>query len=345
MRVFLFYDESRITLLIKSSMSHFTPHPVLNNTHIQTLLPYYFRSTAPVDVERIRITLPDTDFIDLDLCHAHSNEESPVILLFHGLEGSSNSKYIHSMLHQSKQLGWRGIAVNLRGCSGEPNRLPNTYHSGETMTAQAVIEYAHHHWPKAPIFTIGYSLGGSILLNTLSKCKQASLVRAACVISVPFDLARGADRMNKGVSKLYRNHFIKHLKEKIRLKKHTIAHHGVDIDYDRMEQCTDFWAYDDCITAPLNGFKNVNDYYDTCSTLSQLKHIERPTLVIHAKDDPFMNPECTPRANDVSDAITLCISEQGGHVGFTRQGKGLGLDFNWVDNRLLNFIHQHLPDN
>lgn len=344
MRVFYFMMNQRITSLIQYPMSLFKAHPVLNNSHIQTLLPYYFRPTHPVMVERTRITLPDSDFIDLDICNTSADENAPIIILFHGLEGSSKSKYINSMLYQTVKLNWRGIAVNFRGCSGVPNNLPKTYHSGETMTPQSVIEYAHNKWPQALIFTIGYSLGGSVLLNTLSKCNQANLICASCVISVPFDLARGADRMNRGLSKFYRNHFIKNLKSKIRIKKNIIDKSGIHIDYERMECCTDFWEYDDCITAPLNGFKNVHDYYQTCSTLPQLKNITKPTLIIHAEDDPFMMPESTPTADNISSAIKLCTSSQGGHVGFTRKNSGVGLNFNWVDETILNFLKQHLSE-
>lgn len=321
-------------------MELFTPHPLLKNPHIQTLLPYYFRSNQALPLKRTRITLPDSDFIDLDILNPLHDRVVPTLILFHGLEGSSGSKYMHSLLNQAKHRDWRGVAVNLRGCSGEPNHTPQTYHSGETMTAQTVIDYVHNNWPQSPIFTIGYSLGGSALLNTLSKCEQADLVRAACVVSVPFDLARGADRMNTGLSKLYRNHFIKALKAKIRLKRNILNAHGVHIDYERMEKCIDFWEYDDCITAPLNGFKNVDDYYTTCSTMPQLKKITRPTLIIHAKDDPFMTPECTPSASNISDAITLSVTSHGGHVGFVRKNKWG--DFDWVDQRILHFLHQYL---
>lgn len=328
----------------KYNMSPFKPSFLIQNAHIQTLLPYYFRPTPKLTLTRTRIALPDSDFVDVDIQPAkESNTPCPVLILFHGLEGSAQSKYILSLLNIAKQNNWHGYAVNFKGCSGEPNTTPSTYHSGETATAQTVVDYVKQKHPNAPIFAIGYSLGGSALLNTLAKCDQARHITAACAVSVPYDLARSAHHMNTGLSKLYRNHFIKSLKEKIHAKKHIIEQHGIELDYERMEQCQDFWGYDDCITAPLNGFKDVHDYYTTCSTLEQLKNINCPTLLIHALDDPFMTPECAPNPQNLPTAITLALSPKGGHVGFVGGSPLSGLDFDGVDRQILDFIHTFLP--
>lgn len=322
----------------------------LSNCQAQTLAPYYLRPVPSLELKRHRLALPDGDFVDLD-CTAnalneitpiHAESAPPVVILLHGLEGSTESKYMQTMLKELDELGWHGIGVNSRGCSGEPNRLPCTYHSGETATAQAVIDFAKQRHPNSPLFVVGVSLGGSMLLNTLADCSQAKQVTAACAVSVPYDLATGADRMNRGFSKVYRNHFIDALKDKIRSKKAIIDASDIRIDWQRMEASQDFWEYDDCVTAPLNGFADVHDYYQRSSSKFKLKRITRPTLLIHAKDDPFMTPNCAPSAQDVLDNITLLVSERGGHVGFVQGSLTKGLDFDWVNRQALVFFHGYV---
>lgn len=311
----------------------------MKNPHLQTITPSRLRRQAPLALQRQRLQLGDGDFLDLELLHS-SQTTAPVLLLFHGLEGSVESQYIQAMLHQAKRSQWAAIGMHFRGCSGEPNRLPRSYHSGEIEDLEHVIQYALEHYPNRPILAAGFSLGGSALLNLLAQSPYADRLAAACTVSVPFELAECADKMNQGFSRVYRNHFLTSLRQKIRGKQHLLKEHNIDLKL--VEQQDDFWAFDHLVTAPLHGFNSAKDYYQRCSSRPKLKAITRPTLIIHSLDDPFMHSGCAPKPVEVSPSIELEITQHGGHLGFVSGKTPFRPDYSWLEKRIMYFFEKQI---
>lgn len=320
----------------------FKPAWWLKNPHLQTIVPSRLRKQRRPDVQRHRLDLDDGDFIDLDIVHSTATQPVPVLLLFHGLEGSTESQYIQSMLLQAQHLGWSAIGVHFRGCSGEPNRLPRSYHSGEVKDLEAVIDYSQQCYPNSPLLAAGYSLGGSALLNLLSDSPYADRLTAACAVSVPFELAECAHRMNRGFSRVYRNHFLQTLRDKLRTKQALLRQHRIEIDWDKTQAENDFWAFDHHVTAPLHGFSSVDDYYQRCSSRPKLKDIQRPTLIVHALDDPFMHPGVVPQPQELSNSIQLELSQHGGHLGFVSGKLPFRPRYDWLEKRQIAFFQQQL---
>lgn len=322
-------------------IERFKPAWWMRNRHLQTILPSRFRKVPSAPTRRYRLELDDGDFLDLDVLDS-SRDEAPVLLLFHGLEGSADSQYIKAMLLQAKQQDWRAMATHFRGCSEEPNRLPRSYHSGETADLEHVIQYASTAYPHSPLVAVGYSLGGSALLNLLADNPNADKLAAACAVSVPYDLAASADVMNQGFARIYRNHFLKTLCEKAQNKARLYQEHHYDLDLVAAQSKQDFWVYDHYITAPLHGFDSVEDYYQRCSSGRKLHRITRPTLLVHALDDPFMHSGVVPQAKDLPSNIELEISKYGGHLGFVSGHIPLRPKYDWLEKRLMMFLEQQL---
>lgn len=312
----------------------------MKNPHLQTIAPSRLRKQAKLDLQRHRLQLQDGDFLDLDIVNGNKTEQAPILLLFHGLEGSVESQYMQAMLHQAKQAKWTAIGMHFRGCSEESNLLLRSYHSGETADLEQVIQYALDHHPGRPILAAGFSLGGSALLNLLAHSPYADKLVAACTVSVPFDLAECATRMNHGFSRVYRNHFLTTLRQKIRRKQHLL--NGQVIDFERVEKNDDFWAFDHLVTAPLHGFLSATDYYQRCSSRPKLKAISRPTLIVHSLDDPFMHSGCVPKPSEVSASIELEITQHGGHLGFVSGNTPFRPNYSWLEKRIMHFFEQQL---
>ena len=315
----------------------------MKNPHLQTIAPSRLRKQAKLNLQRHRLQLQDGDFLDLDIIDSSKSSQAPILLLFHGLEGSVESQYIQAMLHQAKQANWTAIGMHFRGCSGESNQLPRSYHSGETEDLEHTIQYALDTYPDRPILAAGFSLGGSALLNLLAHSSCADKLTAACTISVPFELAECANKMNQGFSRVYRNHFLATLRQKIRSKQHLLKGH--EIDFKQVEQKDDFWTFDHLVTAPLHGFLSAKDYYQRCSSRSKLKYISRPTLIIHSLDDPFMHPGCVPKPSEVSASIELEITQHGGHLGFVSGSTPFRPDYSWLETRIMHFFTQQIKSN
>lgn len=291
-------------------MSGFRAAWWLPGPHLQTLWPNLIRRPTKIALRRERLELPDGDFLDLDWT---AGESGPLVLILHGLEGSSASPYAAGMLRAVHRRGWRGVLVHARGCSGEPNRLAKRYHAGETEDLQHVVELLRAREPNAPMAVIGYSLGGSRLLNWLAEPGAARPLTTAVAVSVPFDLDITANRLATGWSRLYQRHLLDRLYQAVQEKHRNMAH---PLAAHLRKRPPSFRAFDDAYTAPLHGFANVSDYYRRASCGPKLKRIRTPVLIIHALDDPFMTPEVVPTPDAVSGCVTLEITPSGGHVGF-----------------------------
>ncbi|WP_035215728.1 hydrolase [Desulfobulbus elongatus] len=311
----------------------FQPPSWLRNPHLQTLWPKLFRRRPVLSLRRERLELADADFIDLAWT---APAGGPVVLMLHGLEGDLRSHYALPVMAVLLHAGLQPVFMHLRGCSGEPNRLPRTYHSGAIEDLAEVLALLRASGRPAAA-AIGFSLGGNLLLRYLGVAGDASQLRAAMAVSVPFVLADAARRLEQGSSRLYQQYLLDRMKRSYRWKCQAVAS-PLRVDLDRIRTLRE---YDERITAPLNGFAGADDYYARCSSMGYLPAITTPTLILHSTDDPFMYPHNVPRADQVGPGIRLAIQEHGGHVGFI-DGR-----FPWrtgclIDRLATAFLREHL---
>jgi hypothetical protein len=311
-------------------------HPAwwLPGPHGQTLWPALFRFKPRLALRRERVELPDGDFLDLDWTNG---EQGPIVLVLHGLEGSSDSGYARGLLSRVAAHGWRGVVMHFRGCSGEPNRRTRSYTAGDTRDLAHVVGLLRQRDPASPLACVGYSLGGNMLLKWLGETGSTAL-DAAVAVSVPFLLDSAAQRMRRGFSRLYQRHLLAHLRAHYRRKQQKGL--ALPLPLRDMARLRDFYAFDDRVTAPLHGYAGVHDYYARASCRRYLRGIRAPTLVIHALDDPFMLPSVIPQADELSDSTTLELSRHGGHVGFV-SGAWPGRADYWLEQRIPAFLAQH----
>jgi len=286
----------------------FTPPRWLRNPHLQTLWPKFFRTRPALPLRRERVELADGDFIDLAWADGHSGSR---VLMLHGLEGNLRSHYALPVMDSLCRAGMQPVFMHLRGCSGEPNRLPRTYHSGAVEDLAEVL--AHLQASGRPVAAaLGFSLGGNLLLRYLGIAGSTSLLQAAAAVSVPFVLADAARRLEQGGSRIYQHYLLSRLKQAYRRKFAAMAS-PLQVDLERVRT---LWEYDQQVTAPLNGFAGADDYYQRCSSISYLHRITTPTLILHSLDDPFMYPGNVPGPKQVGPGVRLAVQTHGGHVGF-----------------------------
>lgn len=321
----------------------FQPSPVLSNAHLQTIWSPLFRTQATPERYRERITLPDGDFLDLDWCGEKT--ESPLVVLFHGLTGSSNSSYILGLQKVFQEMGWQSVAVNFRSCSGEPNHLPRSYHSGDSAELDFILTQLRLRFPERQLAAVGFSLGGNVLLKYQGEQGQRSPLSCAVAVSVPFRLDICARAMNSGFSRLYRNRFMTDLHQQLLAKTEFFKNQGWHEKASILQAvigdtpARTFEEFDHKITAPLHGFKSGADYYKHSSCRSYLQNIQKPTLIVHSSDDPFMTPEAIPKHHELSPDVTLELTDRGGHVGFISGSPGK-LEY-WLERRIPAFLNRH----
>lgn len=300
-----------------------TFHPAfgLSNPHLQTLWGPLWRKLPDLPRSRERLWLADGDFIDLDW-HGPHQPNVPLVLVLHGLTGSSHSPYVKGLQQSLHARGWASVAANWRGCSGEPNLLPRSYHSGASEDLAEAIKHLHAKRPLAPLFAVGYSLGGNVLLKHLGETGSASGLQGAVAVSVPFRLDQCADRIGQGFSRVYQAHFMREMVAYIKNKQRQFQHDGradslaALAALGSLENMRTFWDFDGRVTAPLHGFKDAEDYYRRASSRYFLGEIRTPTLIIQAADDPFVFPHSLPQADELSACTQFELQARGGHVGF-----------------------------
>lgn len=304
--------------------SEFSPPIWCRGGHRQTILSTLLRPAVDIGAERIRISTPDQDFLDMDL-KVHTDSDKAAIL-FHGLEGSSRRYYITRLARVLYHHGYTIIAVNFRSCSGDMNRNKRFYHSGETDDLDTVFQWAAENFQNCRLFAAGYSLGASCLFNYLRRYQTAHPLKAVASISTPFDLKKGSLNLNNGFNRVYNLYFLRSLVEKAKIKK---------MKYPDIPEFTGntLYEFDDQITAPLHGFKNADHYYETCSSAFFMNQIQSPVLIVHSNHDPLCPPEIIP-AEEIKKNRNLksCIVEKGGHVGFW------GRSDYWLENNVLNYF-------
>ena len=307
--------------------------------HLQTIYAYFFPPLPEVPYQRERWILPDGDFIDLDWMAGPRG--APLVVLFHGLEGDSRGHYALTLLDAVRKQGWRGVVPHFRGCSGEPNRLPRAYHSGDSAEIEMILRRLRHEHPAVPLFAVGISLGGNALLKWLGENgpEAARLVDAAVAVSAPLDLAAAGHQLDRGFNRIsYVRHLLRTLKQKA-LEK--ITTHRLPIDPDAVHNINTLYAFDELYTAPMHGFRNADDYWRRASSKPWLNSIAVPTLIVNAKNDPFLPAAALPAQEEVSASVTLDFPEHGGHVGFV-SGPFPGR-LSWLPQRILGFFGDHLP--
>ncbi len=290
---------------------------------------------------RERWETPDDDFLDLDFMGFSSEksdgDQNPIVLCLHGFEGSSDAKYIKGMLQSVEQMRWRGVALNFRSCSGEMNRQPRFYHSGETSDFDWVVRRLSLRWPDAPIFVVGFSLGGSVMLRWLGEggAEAASLIQAAVAISVPYDLGVAAERIDTGLMCVYGQNFLKTLKQKM-IEKSVL--YPTLIDPVLVSGIRSYIEFENRAFAPLHNFKDAKDYWQQCSAKYFLEGISCPTLILHSEDDPFLPGTHLPKKIfESSKWLMPEISKHGGHVGFVQGPWPWRVNY-WSEARTMAFL-------
>ena len=322
---------------------HFSPPWWLAGAHLQTLAGKFFRAAPSRMLTIERIGTPDGDFVDIDWM-PETDPAAPLVLLLHGLEGHTKRGYMVQTYLALANCGMRAVGLNLRGCSGEVNRAPRFYHSGETEDVGFVFGLLRERSPIRPLMAIGFSLGGNILLKFLGEqgAKNAAPVSAAVAISVPYDLSAGPAALERGAMvRIYSGYFLRSLLTKARAKEEILAN---VVDLDAVRASTTIREFDEAATARLHGFADAEDYYRKSSSNRFLQSIRIPTLLLHSRDDPFLPLEALPlSAIEANPLLTLALTDHGGHVGFFEEGPPWNPAF-WMEEQSASFLahhHQH----
>jgi hypothetical protein len=308
--------------------------------HAQTIYPLLIQPD-PLPYHRERWETPDGDFIDLDWIDAppapQRRDSRPLLIVFHGLEGSSSSHYAITLMAAAAAIGWSGVVVNFRGCSGESNRLPRAYHSGDSDEIDWILRRLQALFPTRPRYAVGVSLGGNALLKWLGEreASTSDYLQAAAAISAPLDLAACGHHLARGFNRVYTRHFLHTLKRNAAAK---LCRHPGIFDERRMAAASNLYEFDDVVTAPLHGFNGADDYWRRASSKPWLTGIRLPTLVLNAQNDPFLPAQALPAASQVAASVQLEFPRQGGHVGFVTGRLPGRLD--WLPQRIFNYF-QH----
>ena len=284
----------------------------LPDGHTQSIFPALFRKIPLTHSHSERMELPDGDFLDVDW-HMRSEalHEKPLLIVSHGLEGSSRRHYVTGLIRSMPEVN--ALAWNYRSCSGDPNRNLRFYHSGATDDLDFVIQQAVARGVK-DIYLAGFSLGGNLSLKWLGEnAKKASqFVRKAVAFSVPLHLSSSSQQLTRRENRLYTHRFLQTLLEKVTEKS---ARYPMDITPSMLTSIRSLYDFDNVITGPLHGFKDAEEYYERNSSLYFLANIQVPTLIVNAKNDPFLSQECLPEQID-SDFVQIELPDSGGHCGF-----------------------------
>ena len=312
-----------------------------SNPHFQTILPTLLNKNEKVQYKHERLELEDGDFLDLAWWRLPSLDTRPIIVIFHGLEGSVYSPYAFRQMRALDRAGFNSVVMHFRGCFGEQNRLARAYHSGETGDARFLMNHIKSSYPERPIAAVGYSLGGNMLMKLQGEYGDDSPLFAAVSVSAPLRLELTADHINQGASKFYQSILMKSLKKRL-LEK--FEHHDyeqiIGLKKEIIPRLKSFWEYDELFTGPVHGFNGAEDYYRRSSASQYIGRITKPALIIHAKDDPFMPPTVLPDLKRLPKHIEVELSTHGGHVGFL--GGTIYRPSYWLEERIPTFFSDNL---
>lgn len=316
--------------------------------HLQTVWRKLY-ATPQLIRHRRRIELRDGDFIDVDFessASATADSSKPLVFLLHGLAGSSGSPYVLSMQHELSRQGFESAAMNLRGCSGEFNRLAVAYHSGCSHDVEEVMDNLLAAMPATQqLMVIGYSLGANVLIKWLSETRHKARVLAGVSVSNPFLLALCCGRMNSGIAFWYGRYFLSRLRRDLDAKRQHFEQSGqhqqlqVIQALGSLQSLKTLWDFDDAVTAPLHGFNGARDYYDRCSSRQFLPTAGVPLLIVHGRNDPIIPPAALPEPGEAGAAVYAEVLNEGGHVGFIGNGQR-----HWLERRIVHYLQQHLAN-
>lgn len=315
----------------------------LRGGQMQTIWPALFSSSGPDAVPpawaRQRWDTPDGDFIDVDRADGRAAGRGPLLVLFHGLEGSSRSHYVRAMAQSCRRAGWSLAVPHFRGCSGEPNRAPRAYHSGDWPEIDWILRRFHEHH-EGPIYAAGVSLGGNALLRWAEEAGNdaSRVVQAVASVSAPIDLAAGGAAISRGFNRaVYTRMFLRTLKPKALAM---VRRHPGLADVHAIVAARDLYAFDNAFTAPVHGFSDTDDYWRRASSKPHLASIRVPALVLNARNDPFLPASALPAPGELAPRVWLEQPEHGGHVGFA--SGAIPGQLNWMPARLLHFFRHGL---
>lgn len=310
----------------------FKPPIWLRNCHAQTIYAGLFRPLPEVTYERERVVTPDGDFLDLDWSKIGSNK---LVIVLHGLEGNADRPYVRGVVKIMNEAGWDGMGLNFRGCSGESNRLPRAYHSGETEDLDWVIARSIASQQYDSIAIVGFSLGGNVTLKYVGErgAAIAPEVKKAVGVSVPIHLESSSIEISSWQNWPYLRRFLKTLKAKTLAKADILP---PEIDLKAVKSAVDFPQFDGAATAPIHGFSSATDYYTRSSSLTFLPEVAIPTLLLNAADDSFLSPRCYPidlaREHPF---LHLQVPDYGGHVGFVQF---VPEGYYWSEQQIRDFL-------
>ena len=288
-----------------------------------------------------RLDTPDGDFLDIH--HLEGPADAPLLILLHGLEGSVRSHYIQGLFTEARQRGWHAAAMIFRSCGSELNRARRFYHSGETTDIAFLVSHLETRFAGSPLLLAGVSLGGNVLLKYLGEQagNVSPRIKAAAAVSVPFDLARSSQHIDRGFSKVYQQSFLRSLNAKARLKLDQFPELA---SRDSLQKASTMFEFDDWFTAPVHGFRDAMDYYGQSSSIKWIERISTRTLLLSAVDDPFLPPQVLDEVRRIASRnpnLELEFPPHGGHVGFI-SGRNPFNPVYYLEQRVGDFLSRQL---
>jgi len=316
------------------SPAPFKPPFWLKNAHLQTILPRFIAAKTPeYRRELLKDSLDESeiayDFYDTNETLADQGKyQKPLVVLFHGMEGSSDSHYARTLAHAVQRNDWHFVVVHFRSCGGVPVKGEVFYQAGDTSELEHALQYLNQQYQT--VYSIGVSLGGNALAKYMSEYGEGALCQAAVVASAPVDLISSSQAMERFLGRrIYTPYLLNPIVSK------AIKNNLTEDEIKAIKATNRISEFDDIFTAPRHGFRSKNDYYYQASALPHLIHIAKPTLIISAKDDPFLGATAT--RGDVSDNVTLIDTEHGGHIGFINY-RNRKFDLGWLPSTAMRFF-------
>jgi predicted alpha/beta-fold hydrolase len=303
-------------------------------SHVDTILPAYFSQKIKPTYQRERLLTPDNDFLDLDWVN-RDKPDVPLVVIFHGIEGNSNSQYCRRMMNYIQNIGWSGVVLNFRGCSGEINLKPKFYHFGDTADMEWILSYLRKIRTNK-IYAVGFSLGGHALLKFLGENTEQKFVSAAVALSVPFDIQKSVKHIDNGFNMIYRITILKTLMPKIKLYLQQI---NKDYVYD--PNVRSFEQFSRSYFLLFYNYKDINDYYHQTKYKQFLHKIKAPTLILQARNDPLVPVENWPQKSELSASTKLHSTKEGGHCGFIYYNQNSNLSLLKMPQIVINFLKKH----
>lgn len=323
-------------------MNNFKAAYGLKNRHLQTLYSSFFRKKKNLDFEIERFILSDKDFLEAYWLNKPSkNDNKPIVIIFHGLQGSYLSPYINGIMSSLENSSFSCVLMHFRSCSGKINNRLASYHSGQTSDAREFIRSIKKRFKSNDLFALGYSLGGNVLLKLLGEDGQETPFKAAISICAPLDLGICADSISKGFSKVYEYIILKTLKKDLLIKYEIYDVEKITkLKKEDVKKIKTIKEFDEKYTSKIFNFKTSKNYYNLSSSKQYLKYIKIDTLLIHSRNDPFMNKDVLPLKNDLSSCVSIKVHKDGGHIGFIS-----GTIFKpiyYLDKRIISYFKTYI---